>query len=381
MIKQESAASERVFFTPEQFVQEQSRRIESPRGRLLVASCRSGAGIAAEIVGHYKALLEQAGSESDVAYLESVDFQFSDRETCVRLGLDVSGDDVFLCQSLFDPTSDRSVDQNYMAFFIAARALREWGANHITAVLPYLAYARQDKPTRFKREPTTVKLLADFSAQTGVDRVVTWHPHSRQVQGFYGNLPVTVLDPLWLFVEEFQRFGGRDDVIAVAPDTGATKLLTHFGRTLNLVVAVASKQRPHPEEAVVTEMMGDFRGKRVAIILDDMMSSGGTVAALIEKLVNEKGIEEVYLGVSHNLCMERARQHLLELHADYHLKEVMVTNSIPQTDAFKMLPFISVRDLSEPLSRVINRIHYNRPVSDLFYEALPNVASDDEEIS
>jgi len=86
------------------------------------------------------------------------------------------------------------------------------------------------------------------------------------------------------------------------------------------------------------------------------------VYALIKKLVEKKGIEEIYLGASHNLCMERARERLSELHADYHLKEVVVTNSIPQTDVFQALPFVSVRCLSDILTRVINWIHFNRSV-------------------
>jgi phosphoribosylpyrophosphate synthetase len=106
----------------------------------------------------------------------------------------------------------------------------------------------------------------------------------------------------------------------------------------------------------------------VAIILDDMISSGGTVYAIVKKLVEEKGIEEVYLGVSHNLCTELARRRLEELHAACGLEEVITTDSIPQTPAFEALPFVSVRRLAEPLARVINRIHHSRSVSELFRE-------------
>ena len=100
-----------------------------------------------------------------------------------------------------------------------------------------------------------------------------------------------------------------------------------------------------------------------------MISSGGTVYSLIKKLVEEERIEKVYLGASHNLCMETARRRLLALHTDYHLEKLVVTNSIPQTEAFQALPFVSVRCLSDSLSRTINRIHYNRSVSELFYRS------------
>jgi ribose-phosphate pyrophosphokinase len=348
------------FFTPA----EQEQRQESPRGKLLIASCRSGTYLADKVVGRYKHYLAKAGADGDLLYLEDVDFQFSDSESCVRLGRDVSGHDVFLLQALVDPNHDRSIDENYVAFFIAVRAFREWGANEVTAVLPYLAYARQDKPTRFKREPTTAKLMADLSIEAGVDRLVTWDPHSDAIHGFYDTVPVHKLESLSFFTDTFGRFRGREDVVAVAPDAGASKLVTHFARELHLNSAIASKHRPRPEEAVVTEVIGDFAGKRVAIVLDDMISSGGTVYALIKKLVEEKGIETVHLGVSHNLGQEMAQERLSRLHADGYLKEMIVTNSIPQTEALAGQSFMSVRDLSGTLCRVINRIHYNEPVDE-----------------
>jgi len=256
-----------------------------------------------------------------------------------------------------------------MALLIAARAFREHGANHVTAVFPYLAYGRQDKPTKFMREPTTAKLMADLAVEAGIDQLITWAPHRSQIRGFYGSMPVIMLDSLTLFIEEFQRFQSREDVIAVAPDVGASKFVTYFGRALDLKCAVASKYRPRPEEAEISEIIGDFSGKRIAIVLDDMISSGGTVYSLIKKLVEEQRIEKVYLGASHNLCMETAHRRLSALHTDYHLEKLVVTNSIPQTEAFRTLPFVSVRCLADSLSRTINRIHYNRSVSELFYRS------------
>jgi ribose-phosphate pyrophosphokinase len=186
------------------------------------------------------------------------------------------------------------------------------------------------------------------------------------IHGFYGHVPIINLESMALFSSVYQRFKNRQDVILVAPDAGASKFVTYVGRILNLNCAIASKDRPVKEEVVVSEVIGDFSAKRVAIILDDMISSGGTVYELVKKLVTEKGIEEVYLGISHNLCMELAYQRLIELYEHYHLKELVITNSIPQTERFRSLPFISIFCLSDILARVINRIHYNRSISDLF---------------
>ena len=347
------------------FHTEQGQDEAPARGKLLVASCRSGTYLASRVVQGYRNRLADQGSEAEVVFLENIDQNFSDTETGIRLDQHVGGCDVFLFQGLYNPLLDYSVNQNYMAFLIAARAFREHGARHVTGVLPYLAYARQDKPTRFRREPTTAKLMADLSLTAGIDRLVTWHPHSGQIRGFYGRVPVDALEALDFFAREYQRFAGRAEVAAVAPDAGASEFVTYVARQLGLRSAIAAKYRPEPEEARVSELIGDLAGKRVAIVLDDMISSGGTMHAIIKKLVAEKGVEEVYVGASHNLCMPSAHERLVELHEHYALRQVVVTNSIPQSQAFRELPFFEIRDLSAILALVINRIHYNQPVSDL----------------
>jgi len=370
----EMIATRGEFLTPRKVAQEQAYRFVSPRGGLLIASCRSGCALAQNVVRRYEDLLSEGEERQNVSYLDSIDFEFSDGETCVRLETDVNGHDVFLFQALQDPVSGRSVDQNYLAFLIAARALREWGANRVTGVLPYLAYARQDKPTKFEREPTTAELMADLSLEAGLDRLVVWDPHTGRIHGFYGSIPVDGLSPLGMFTTEFYRFRGRDDVIVVAPDAGASKLIMHVARALDVSSAIASKYRPRPEQAQVSEIMGDFEGKDVAIVLDDMINTGGTVEATVKMLVEQKGIQEVHLAVSHNLCAQSALERLSSLHADYNLRSVFVTDSVPQTEPFRELPFLTVRSLADPLCWAINRIHYNRSVDGLF--ARPIVAEE-----
>ncbi len=360
-------AGKSTFYTPEHLAQQQTKSMIAPRGRLLIAGCCSGSLLSERVVDRYHHLLREAGSMENILHLENIDRRFSDTETVTRLEMHVSGCDVYLFQALFDPTSDRSIDQNYMAFLVAVRAFKEHGATSVTGVLPYLAYARQDKPTKFTREATTARLMADLTVTAGMDRLIVWDPHCDQIKGFYGGMPVNTLESLSLFIDEFSRFRGRDDVIAVAPDAGASKFVTHFGRALDIKCAIASKYRPRPEVATISEIIGDLEGKKIAIVLDDMISNGGTMYGLVRKLVEEKGIEEVYLGVSHNLCVGKAMERLQELHSDFGLKQVVVTNSIPQTVEFESVPFVTVRCLSDTLARTINRIHYNRSVSEVFY--------------
>jgi ribose-phosphate pyrophosphokinase len=364
-----SEKNRKYFITPEWFARDQRRRMEPPRGKLLIASCRSGNHLSAEVVRRYQQLLRESESSDKVLHMANIDQQFSDSETCVRLDQHVGGFDVFLFQALYDPTCGRSIDQNYMAFLTAVRTFREHGVNRITGVLPYLAYARQDKPTKFTREPTTAKLMADLSIEAGLDRLISWDPHSTQIHGFYGQTPLNLLDPLTLFTRAFKAYKNRDDVVAVAPDVGASKFVTHFSRTMKINSAIASKYRPKPEKVITTEIIGDLENKRIAIVLDDIMSSGNTIYAVVKKLVTEKKIKEVYVGVSHNLCTDSAFEYMSELHDRYRLRELIVTNTIPQTSKFKERTFLKIYNLADVLSLTINRIHYNRSVSELFYES------------
>jgi ribose-phosphate pyrophosphokinase len=333
---------------------------------LVIAACASAVDFASRIAGCYQKRLAEQGCDRPVIFLDRLEHRFSDSESRIRIDRHIGGSDVFLIQQLLDPISGKEVNQNYLSFLIAARAFREHGAGRITAVLPYLAYARQDKPTKYTREPTTAQLMAELSLAAGIDRLIAWAPHSTQIHGFYGAAPIHLLDPQNLFLRAFSRFRGRQEIIVTAPDAGAAKLATHFSREIDISCAVASKYRPKPGSVEISDVIGDFSGKTAALILDDMISSGGTIYELAQKLIRDKGIEELYVGVGHNLCLPEARERLLELYQQGYLKELVTTDSVPQTEQFRSLPFISIHDLDEILCRTINRVHYNCSVSDLF---------------
>ncbi len=256
-----------------------------------------GDALAASVADRYDGLLREGGSGGTVMRLDHIDRRFSDSETCVRLASHVGGSDAFIFQSLFDPTSDSEHNQNYMAFLIAARALREHGAAYVTACC---RISRTRGRTSRRSSPARPPAPASWLTSARSRPAWTTSSHGTRtcdrIRGFYGAVPVDALESLTLFIDEFGRFKGREDVIAVAPDAGASKFVTHFGRALGIKCAIASKYRPRPEEVVISEIIGDFAGKTTAIVLDDMISNAGTVNALVRKLAEEKGIRDVYLG-------------------------------------------------------------------------------------
>ena len=336
---------------------------ESTEGPLLLASCQSGTPIAKRTKSQYQKMFAPDTGAHPLQFLTDIDFTFSDGETCVRLAEDVNGKDVFLFQALQDPTSQRQVNENYLAFLIAVRTFREWGANRVTGILPYLAYARQDKTTPGKREPITVALMAQLSIEAGLDRLVVWAPHDNRVHGFYGKMPVDTLRANTLFLAHFHDHQGRSEVIGVAPDAGAAGFMIPFCRQMNLHCAITAKYRPEPEKAAITDIMGDFSGARKAIVLDDMINTGGTVEAVVKKLFTEKGIEKIWLGVSHFLGSTQAMERLMALHQDYGLEEVVVTDSVPPDHDFKALDFVKIKSLDKALANAIHCIHHNLPLS------------------
>jgi ribose-phosphate pyrophosphokinase len=324
---------------------------ENPKDTVpCVVSCRSTIDLPCQLTRLIGEQGSDSGWPSSLSMLTNVDFNFSDGETCVRLDHDLNGRDAFLFQSLYDPNSSRHVDQNYLAFLIAVRACKEWGAKSVIGLIPYLTYLRQNKSSKDRREPVTAKLMADLANEAGLDGLITFHPHIDRLDDFYQKTWLELIDPVDLFVPAFVNLAGQKDVIVVAPDAGARAYAEEVARRLDLDFAATSKHRPEAEKVEIREIEGDFQGKRAVLLLDDMLSSGGTIIELIKKLTCEKGIQEVYLGISHNLGQETARTRLLDLYAHGYLKRVILTNSIPQREAFLSLPFLSCIDLAEPFA-------------------------------
>lgn len=277
--------------------------------------------------------------------------RFPDGEIHVHIKETVRGTDVFVIQSTSPP-----VNENYMELFLIIDALRRASARRITAVMPYYGYARQDRKF-IGRVPISAKLMANFLEKAGADRVLTLDLPAGQIQGFF-NIPVDNLriDPI--FAEVIEREGLLNDTVIVAPDVGAAKRASAVAERLRLPYAIVEKARVSERtgEVEARHVIGDVRGKR-AIIVDDIIATGGTVVAAVELLL-ESGAREVYAAFSHGVfadrCLERLENSAIE--------RVFVTNSIRPPQSPKISP-ISVGKL---FADIIERIHTEQSVSELF---------------
>lgn len=341
--------------------------VDSVRGRTVIASCDGQSRVLAErVLRRYREEAGDGETGNEPGLMKDIVRRFSDSETCVRIPEHVGGKDVYLFQTLCDGGGETTINDRYLSFLIAARAFREHGAAHVTGVVPYLAYARQDKPTRFMREPTTARLMADLAWKAGLDGLIAWHPHSEQIRGFYGGAAVHLLDPLDFFVDTFRSFRNDGGAVVVAPDAGASRVAAALARALGTANAAAVKFRPRPEKISSCELVGDFSNKNTALLVDDIISSGDTLAAVAKRVADTTGIRHLVIAASHNLCNPAAVRVLDELHEHYGLQRMVVTNSIPQTAEFTSRDYVEVKCLSEALACAIFRIHRQKSLSEVF---------------
>ena len=281
--------------------------------------------------------------------------RFPDGEVHVSIGTSVRGKDVFVIQPTCPP-----VNENFAELLIILDALYRASAGRITAVIPYYGYARQDKKTA-GREPITARMVADMLSVGGANRVLAVDLHSPQIQGFF-DIPVDHLTAVGVLSEYLHGVELRDAVI-VAPDAGRVNMATDYANRLGLPVVIIHKRRTGPEQTAVAHVVGDVRGKR-PIIIDDMVTTGGTVNRSVEALLREGAAPEIYVVVTHPVLVGKALEHL----SNQAIAKVVVTNTIP-VGPEKRIGKMDVVSVAPLIADAIARIHSDSSVSDLFAQA------------
>lgn len=218
---------------------------------------------------------------------------FPDGEIGVQILENVRGKDVFVLQS---PV--RHPNRYLMELLIIADALKRASARSIVAVIPYFAYARQDRKEK-GRVPITAKLVADLLEKAGVSRVLTMDLHTEQIQGFF-NIPVDNLYARPLFIDLLKK-EGIQNLAVVSPDVGSSKMGRRFAEDLGVDLAIVDKRRVSAEVVLPGALIGDVRGKQV-LLVDDICSTGTTLE-MAARVCRKEGAEKVYVAVSHALLV------------------------------------------------------------------------------
>ena len=277
--------------------------------------------------------------------------RFNNGEVQIMIDESVRGKDVFIIQPTSYPVND-----NLMELMVMADALRRASARHITAVVPYYGYARQDRKTR-GREPITAKLVANLMQTAGITRLVTIDLHAGQIQGFF-DVPVDHLFGASILAKYINE-KNMEDVIVVSPDLGGVTRARDLADRIGAPIAIIEKKRPEPGVAKVMNLIGDVAGKN-CIIIDDIVDTAGS---LVEgaKALEEFGAKSVTAAVTHAVLTDPASERI----ANSNIKELIVTNTIPLPENCN-LPNITQLSVAPLLGEAIMRIFHEVSVSNLF---------------
>jgi len=275
--------------------------------------------------------------------------KFNDGEICVKIEENVRGKDVFLIQSTCPP-----VNENLMELLIVLDAFRRASPRRITAVLPYYGYARQDRKDQ-PRVPITAKLVANLLVSAGANRILTMDLHAPQIQGFF-DIPVDHLFASPVIIQYLIKKKFKNPVL-VAPDVGGVKIARAFAKKLSASLAIVDKRRISPDAVEVMHVIGDVKNCE-AIIVDDIVSTGGTLIEAAEILM-KRGAKEVYASCTHAVFSGET----IEKIENSLIKELIVTDTIPQ---YRTPDKIKILSIAELLGEAIKRIHLETSVSSLF---------------
>lgn len=277
--------------------------------------------------------------------------RFNNGEIQVMIDESVRGTDVFIVQPTSYPVND-----NMMELLIMIDAVKRASARNITAVIPYYAYARQDRKTR-GREPISAKLMANLLTVAGATRVVTMDLHAGQIQGFF-DIPVDNLPGVPTLAEYIMSLN-LEDLVVVSPDLGGVSRARQFADRMHAPIAIIEKRRPAPGVAEVMNLIGSVEGK-TAVIVDDIVDTAGSLTEGANALTR-MGAKAVYACCTHAVLSDPAVERIEKSN----ITELIVTNTIPMPEA-KQSPKIKVLSVAPLLGEAIIRIFGELSVSKLF---------------
>jgi len=285
--------------------------------------------------------------------------RFSDGEVTVELHQNVRARDVFVVQSTCAPTNE-----NLMELLIMVDALKRASARRITAVIPYFGYARQDRRPRSMRVPISAKVVANLLETVGVERVLTMDLHADQIQGFF-DIPVDNIYASPVLLSDLKS-KAYPDLVVVSPDVGGVVRARALAKQLGSDLAIIDKRRPRANVSEVMHVIGEIEGRN-CVIMDDMIDTAGTLVKAAEVL-KERGAKRVFAYCTHPILSGPAVDRI----AGSQLDEVVITNTIPLSDAAMACKKIRQLSVAFLFAETIRRISDGESVTSLFAEQNAN---------
>jgi len=282
--------------------------------------------------------------------------RFSDGEVTVEIKQNVRARDIFVVQSTCAPTND-----NLMELLIMVDALKRASAERISAVIPYFGYARQDRRPRSTRVPISAKVVANMLQAVGVSRLLTMDLHADQIQGFF-DIPVDNIYASPVLLRDLNE-KKHDNLMVVSPDVGGEVRARALAQQLGCDLAIIDKRRPKANVSEVMNVIGDIDGRN-CVIMDDMIDTAGTLVKAASAL-KERGARQVYAYCTHPIFSGPAIERIAQ--GDV-LDEVVVTNTIPLSEAARGCSKIRQLSVAPLFAETIQRIASGASVMSLFSE-------------
>lgn len=282
--------------------------------------------------------------------------RFSDGEVTVEIKQNVRAREVFVIQPTCAPTNE-----NLMELLIMVDALKRASVERISAVIPYFGYARQDRRPRSTRVPISAKVVANMLQAVGVSSVIMMDLHADQIQGFF-DIPVDNIYASPVLLGDLRQ-KNYSDLLVVSPDVGGVVRARALAKQLGTDLAIIDKRRPKANVSEVMHVIGDIEGRN-CVIMDDMIDTAGTLVKAAEVL-KARGAKQVYAYCTHPIFSGPAIERIAQGSA---LDEVVVTNTIPLSDAAARCTKIRQLSVAPLFAQTIQRIARGESVMSLFQE-------------
>lgn len=311
--------------------------------RLVVVTGRAHPQLARDIAAELGTTLVEVESRT-----------FANGEIYARFGESIRGADVFIVQSHCNPINEWLMEQ-----LIMTDAAKRASAKRITMVTPFYPYARQDKKGR-GREPISARLVADLYKAAGADRIMSVDLHAAQIQGFFDG-PVDHLFAMPVLLEHFRSKLDTDKLTIVSPDMGRVRVADHWSDALVAPLAIIHKRRDPrvANEVSVHEIVGSVEG-RVCLLVDDLIDTGGTIAAAA-KALKDNGALRVVVAATHAVFSPPAVERLSSDAID----EVVVTDTLPLPED-KRFEGLTILPIAPLIARAIHNVFNDDSVTSMF---------------
>ncbi|MCM1511600.1 MAG: ribose-phosphate pyrophosphokinase [Oxalobacter formigenes] len=281
--------------------------------------------------------------------------KFSDGEVTVEIKENVRGKEVFVMQSTCAPTND-----NLMEILLMVDALKRASARRITAAIPYFGYARQDRRPRSTRVAISAKVVANMLEHVGVDRVLIMDIHADQIQGFF-DIPVDNIYASPVLFRDLLKKNYKD-LLVVSPDVGGVVRARALAKQLACDLAIIDKRRPRANESEVMNVIGEAAGRN-CVIMDDMVDTAGTLT-IAANILKERGARMVVAYCTHPVLSGPAVERINNSSLD----ELVVTDTIPLSDAARQCAKIRQVSCADLLAETIRRISTGDSITSFFQE-------------